>query len=386
MTAKFADIQDTLAAKLEVPSNQFTVDIAKNIGYLGLAALGLGAGVRGARGLADTAADVADPPPLLSLRRQFVSVPVPRRREKERAPRALQKAAEEIQKLGDSSFMDNPAGWVMDKANMLPRPDRAGWSALSDTFVNPDSTHVWQKPWVPAAAVATGLGGVYLGHTLADKAIGAAKDNALDSELKRSKTKYEALLRNKVAEDSPLDRAYEACEKRGEVTSAAGYALADRLLAGHEKQAKNWGVLSGALGAYGLAAGLTGLASGIAAYKWSREGSQTKAVEEALKQRRAQMFAKGPAPLVLTPEEYDPEVSPPTPPHTSEADLKQRYHAALHKRSNLGTTAAATLARFQQQKAQAAANTAALYGVKPEKPKDSEPPPPSPPASVAHNL
>jgi hypothetical protein len=388
-------------ANMQDGGNQFPARTLRNIGMAGVGAFGLLAAIRGLKGLGDVWSGSHAPPPTLPTRQQFLTVPVPRREKRAGPYQQLAAGCAAIQKNA-ASWAPGPGEWtaakVLDTLGLIKNQAGSNWSANKELFMNHAAKTVQDMPWALPTAVAAIGGGAYLGHTLTDSALNAAKSHETDTELEESKRQYEQALRPKAAAAHPLGDLYDHIEKTAgapEDPMRAGYLLATALLEPTiEKAAYNIGPLNPLLGMYLTAAGATGLGSGIAAYNWARGHDEQKLVADALKQRRERMFAQGPASLYAVPQEVDPnepELHPPEPGHFSTEGLRARLqkvlpHKALpHKAAAVGGSADATLSRFKAQRQQLAQQTAAFLGVepKPDKSKPAEPQPQPLPSVVA---
>ncbi len=302
-------------AKMALPDNQLQVgafgDVLKMLG----ATAGLGAAYRGARGLYDmatTPTDISTYRPPLPQRLVPVPVPKPKRppgEEEEEGLPAIKVAGGPA--TAPATEFSNPAGWeAQQQANPVsswlgshifnatgalrsPGTDR---SVMGDWFFNQNAKDPSGMPWYHMAMPAAMTGGFYGGYKLTDYLLDKSRHNELDSELDYSRRKYQRALlgRGKTASEgeSPVDELdvlYDALEKRGIWDWTAP--------------------LIGSLGAVGLAGAIGG---GILSYDYTRRGNADTALQEALKERKRQIYRQAPAAMLAVPHEIDPDEEEPT--------------------------------------------------------------------------
>lgn len=380
MTTKLAD--EGFAARFARPENRSMAEVLKNLGVVGAGMFGVGAGVRGLQGLGDLVEGTTGDPPKVPLRRQFIDVPIARRRprEEEGPLRALAKQALE----GPAGAGTTIAGRVLDAFGAFNK----NMGPATKAVVNPMAREWHQHPWAVPAGLALAGGGLLAGHALADRAIGGAQANEDDSELAEAKRRYEHALGGKLAGAALRcpGCGHEAEAEEGEscpscrlakMAAHDPYAGLDRAWDVLEKQASQFlDDLSGPLGAAGTAMGATGLISGLMAYKYVRDRDPAKAVDRALKERRERIFADGPPALVAVPREAGEE-----PAGVDLGSIRRRIDSfRAPKAAGLPPAAVAgrTLAQLGTQAEQTRLRARAALGIKEETAKPAAPAEPTP--------
>ncbi len=354
MTTKVAD-ETEFQARMAMPGNQFNATTLRNIAGLGLGAFGLAAALRGLKGTRDIAADAVAPAPTAPLRRrQAIVVPVRAADDEDGPYKAAADACRELTKSAHGWGVET-AGRALDAVGLLKDQGGQNWGPGKDTLMNYGAKSVGQIPAaVWAAPLAIG-GGAYLGHKLTDSLLSASKTKEDDSELSTAKRDYEQAL----------------AQTAGHKMAEEGGDAIDRL---YEKRANMLGPLNGPLGGYLLAASLLAGGAGTASYNWARGRSEDKAVGDALKQRREQMFAGGPPPIYVVPQPVASR-KPPAQPSLPEEPRKKRQLAlpAPVKTANTAEAASNAIARLDSQREQLTQRTMSMLGIKPDEPKADKP-------------
>jgi hypothetical protein len=293
-------------------SRAFRADALRTMARIGLGTLAVGGAVRGAQGLFDTASRATAPRPKLPARRQVVEVPVPG--EEDDGPAtlagpwktaALWFAAEKRAETGAAAAPVAARGLATNQA--LAPYDKAlgslgannphmgaGWKWFWHGNVDPQAPSFADLPWGIPGLAAAAVGGGLAGHALAGVPLEAARKKEEEDELAEAKRRYETALA--PGGGSALAKLAAAAPHAGD-PRAAGYALADRLLAAQKRA----GLAERAGGLWMLTAGTAAALAGVGAYNWRRSNSPDKALEEALRRRREQLHAAAPPPLVAVP-------------------------------------------------------------------------------------
>lgn len=343
-----------LQAKMQMPGNQNTVRLARGVGALSLGAFGIMAALRGAHGLADVYRGSHSPPPRLPMRRNVVTVDVPSREKDAGGPcvDAARAFARIKRAAGPADVGLVPK--VVDFFGGLKAPGGQNWGVGNDTLWNYAGRGIADKPALFAANALGVIGGGYAGYKLTDMALDKSKDVEQDSELDAAKKRYEAALMPKSAADDRLGRVYDLLMEKG---------------------ANMLGPLNLPAGAYMLAATLMAGGGAVAGYNWQQDHDGNKQVQDAMRLRRERLFAGGPPPLYAVPREVGG---------------RKRHALPAPKTANAGQAADGMIGRFERQKQELAARTAAMFGMgRDAKPAGSaKPAAPAPPQlpSVASRL
>lgn len=140
------------------------------------------------------------------------------------------------------------------------------------------------KPYAWPTAALGMMAGLYGGYKLTDKILDALRKREQSAELQTAKDDYERALQE-VAQGGPLKTAHDVWQASRQKAAALPVSL------------------NSLLGLYGLA--LTGFTAAGASlgYRAARKSSRTRALEDALRLRRAELAAAQPLPLVATTKE-----------------------------------------------------------------------------------
>jgi hypothetical protein len=219
------------------------------------------------------------------MRESFVRIPVPVAvKTKAERDAMLAAAAQQDKEAGFAKLAEGALDWlsrpVASAGGLLRQPGQAA-NPLQNATGGWGESSAWRMPWaVPAGALALG-GGLYGGWKLTDYLLDKTRSAEQESELEAARKDYENALagRRKLAAagavSSPLDELADRYEKRALWNELAGPAL--------------------------LGTGALALGSGIGAYNWTRSLAEDKAVEEAVRQRQAQIAEQSPSPVMAIP-------------------------------------------------------------------------------------
>lgn len=349
--AETAPAPGTLDYNMQMPENQLQVgafgNVLRTLAIMG----GAGVAARGIQGIGDMLGAGDPPVPKPPIPQRLVPVPIARKKDPEEqgvkqaetpADRAKKdpvryallsaRAArddkawfgryslDELERRYPVKQADNPLQPVLDAgaktwqsmresnpisswlgSNVLnaagginPAGENRGW--LNDLVFNQNATAPGEIPWYAPAMTAAAVGGVAGGYKLTDHLLDSSRHNEQKSELEYSKKRYQDALmgRTKTAaadgtpEADPLDRLYNAIEKRG-----------------------LWNPLASSLGTLGVVGLMGGIGSGVLAYDYTRRGTAETATREALKERERQIYKQAPTALLAVPHEVDPDAEEP---------------------------------------------------------------------------
>lgn len=177
--------------------------------------------------------------------------------------------------------------------------DLGGW--LSDVFAGKGATKPTEIPYYWAGMPALGMAGLYGGYKGMDYLLDRQRQEGQEEELEAAKEEFRRALRSrarahKAASDGDtdlgvqLDRLYDQLMKRGE-------HIEKRALAGQ------------AAGAYVLYAALSSLLTGAWMHEQTRKRSRQALLEAAQKHRLRQRFERRPPEILATPYELAPSKS-----------------------------------------------------------------------------
>lgn len=259
----------------------------RSLGALGLTTLGIGAGIRGLRGLLNLGRrnlTKRDPPLQYS---RPIDIPLHRRREEEE-----EKVATTV-----GEWFGRPFSQAM-RGEGLKSP--ANWS-----------------PYIPLSLL-TSVGGLAGGYAATDKVLDWRRKKELETRLEKAKRDYEEALSGRSKLSADLDRLYDAMSEK----------QAD-LLTPDEA-----GFLTGT----GLTlAGLLGLGSGVLTYNLAKKKQPSYVLRKA-KQRRARERLRHAPPSLYVQPAYDPgeeDATEDEPEKTSSVNWKDRLRKLQIRRGEI---------------------------------------------------
>jgi hypothetical protein len=277
----------------------------RNILTGGLGAFGVGAMLRGLKAVPEvvapqplTSAGVTDGPTILTINRE------PQKRQ--RPLSWIQPAATSYGKraeLTPAPASPTQPGMIEGAANAL-YDNVLKPAGLPNFDVPGGTTNPISKPWhLPGLVGGMALGGAG-GWKLVDWLADKHRHNTQDAELRDAENEYMTAIQGLHApKTAALDEARQALHKTADPqTGLQGVLDAFRLLPRNLQDAAN-GVGRATSGLGGLAA-MTAIPSGLMAYKYVRDSSDSRALQEALaaRQRLVQMRSPSPPQIALEPE------------------------------------------------------------------------------------
>jgi len=262
----------------DAAQNQLRSDAWKDVRHMGLASLGVGAGAAGLIGLAK------------SLRRNLK----PRRTAEEVMPMPVPVAVPRKRRAAPHLSVDGE------------EPKLAADKAA-------EVTAKFGLPWYGPAMLFTGMGGLALGWKGVDSLLKRRAARERDKELESARQEFHNALLSQY--DKPISRSAAAGLgplPKAAADTALGLEL-DRLYDGLqkaaallEKRATLADIGGGALGAYGMYGGLSGLITGAIVYDQMKKRSQAAILAKAIKKRDRRRFAMQPTEIYAQPEAATP--------------------------------------------------------------------------------
>ena len=315
------------------PHNALKLQAIQKVLALGLLGFGGGAAFKALSGAKDTVQRNLSDPMTLPNRQVVLPIRYPADREKQAA--GLEAPAKAI---------GNALG-----AFHTPGQPRGG---LTGAFWGDAATKLHDRGFMLPAMAAALVGGPYLGYKLVGALLNKSRVAESQSEVDAARQEYEQELRNgllakSAAADDPLARAFLHV-KAADFIPSMNQLLGLALLGG------------------GTAAGL----SGLAAYRWGKGSNSGEAMQEALKRREMELYARSPRPVIAVPIPEDDSQKSKLP------RIQKLLELTRIKTSSLGSKATQMLNRLQ---AQAQARAAAL-NPPPAAPKKSRPAAPAQPS------
>lgn len=265
---KQADDHPFAAAVRDMAGNQLRQDALSDVGHVGLAALGVGAGARGLMGLynllRERPTNTRSGPTALPLPYPDPNAPI---EDEEEGPDVL--------KMGFSI------------SDYLPSLDGSDASTKAGI------------PWYNPAMVMTGVAGLGAGWKGVDMLLDKRRQSEREQELEKARQEFHAALMQqhgvKQSADDPMVKVGEALDELYD-TFEATFGTAT------EKQADWLNGAGAALGGYGTYAGLTGLLAGALVYDKTRKRSRASIVQKALQRRERRKFQQQPPEIYAIPE------------------------------------------------------------------------------------
>lgn len=259
-----------------VPYEQAKADAVRKILNMSLAGLGTGAALRGVLGLKN----LMNPPyqpPFVSPGPSTLPVPVVADDEEE----------DQLAKLA-SDAAANP-GIVNTLATQLSK-------LIPDDAISRNVSNMAYAPWMMPLMFGGTAAGIYGGWRAADSLIGNQRKQQQEEALEAARADYERALQeqaqagHKFASDAgPYDELNELYDAWLNKSATSGLVQGGIDLSGR------------ALAAMLTLAGVSGVGSAIAAYKYGRRISKDKATNTALKQRAQRLWANQRQPLAVVP-------------------------------------------------------------------------------------
>ena len=274
----------TLRKQGHSPSQLADIAALKNVLGAGVGMFGLGALTRVGKEIPTLLGNPPSPTTMTGAPLP-VEVPIPMDPEEQRrheaaglgGPLGLKMAANGMLGQAATSLYDNALKPALELADPLKATNTAGkW---------------WQNPAMIGGGLAAGAGGWKLVDWLADK----HRDSLGDADLLDAKREYESAVQGLHPKAACLDAARDAMQKQaGGMDPVLQSPFAPNVM-------KN----VGGMGLQSLAtlATVTGIPTGILAYQYAKNTSDSKALQEALLARRRTQQMRNPAPphLVLQP-------------------------------------------------------------------------------------
>jgi len=321
------------------PHNALKLQAIQKVLALGLLGVGGGAALGALSGAKDTVQRNISPP--MSLPNRQVVIPLRYPVEREKKADGLAGAAKAI---GNAAGAFHPAG--------QPR------GGLTGAFWGDSSSKLHDRGFMLPAMAAALVGGPYLGYKAISALLNKSRVAESQSEVDSAKQEYEqelsnGLLAKSAAVDDPLVRAFKHVKAADSVVPSMNQLMGLALLGG------------------GTAAGL----SGLAAYRWGKGNNSGDAMEEALKRREMELYARSPRPVIAVPVPEDDSQKSKLP------RIQKLLELTRIKSSSLGAKATAVFNRLQ---AETKARAAALNPPPPapKKPRPAAPAMPSVPAGA----
>jgi hypothetical protein len=168
-------------------------------------------------------------------------------------------------------------------------------------------------PWYRPAAVMAGLGGLGLGWKGLDAVLDRRRKAESEHELDEARREFHEALLSQYDAQGPsggpgpkLASATDAPMAKAAAALDAAYDSLARLAAAGPAAAKaamTWDDLKGtAIGSYGALALPAALATGLFTYNKMQGRSRRKVIEKALRERAMQRYEQNPPPIHVTPE------------------------------------------------------------------------------------
>lgn len=254
-------------------------------GLLSLGALGLlgGGGVAALQHLGSGTSNLKRPV-TLPLSRSYIRVPVPEDDDEEPGGVKLAAAAlaARVKRADgprtDPTLVERAAtglGMVAPTAGPDTRSAFSQWAWPKNVLSRLD------VPGYVGLAAPAAIGSAAAGHALASGVLGWKRRRDRQSEVAAARERF--------------------------LQAITGKAAAEADAGGLEKDASLWNKLTGGMLALGL---LSAMGTGSAAYGYARDHSRAKALRDALRQRREEMYEASPPPIIAMPAPYRPEKNP----------------------------------------------------------------------------
>lgn len=194
---------------------------------------------------------------------------------------------------GDAPSRPAVLGGLMDAAGLMRDPSNYNWGPLKRLVTRSgDAQGPWGVPLFYPALGAAVLGGGYAGYRGMDALLDRSRTLEQETELERARRRYAAALAGRI-------KGAAAADPLAGLDRLVDVAVAARDAA-RSKRA-GWGDTAWGLG---LGTLLTAMAASAAvgatqSYKRTRKRSPDKAVLDALQERHRRLFAAEPPPLLL---------------------------------------------------------------------------------------
>lgn len=179
-------------------------------------------------------------------------------------------------------------------------------------------------PWYYPAVVGAGIGSLGLGWKGIDVLLNRERKKQRQSEISEARQDFHDAIMNQF--DKPFPSKAAAEESAGAKLSRDLDTLFDSFTKNANILADAWGYAKRAPGAYGVYAGLTGLASGAIVYDQFRKRQRRAVLERALKERERSRFMRSPPEIFAVPEMVQR-------PEEEEAPLAERVNRLQSKPS-----------------------------------------------------
>ena len=240
---------------------QLRSDALGDVGNLGLAALGIGAGTRGALGLYEMLRDRSG----LNTRSGPAALPLPM------PARVLPEGEEED---------ETKSAGVLDFLS--------GGSASTKAGI----------PWYGPAMMATGMAGLGAGWKGVDMLLDSRRQRERDEELEKARTNFRDALTMQYAEPQ---KTKKAADTTMEMVGQELDILFEQFSA-LQKKADLADLGGAATGMYGMYAGLSGLLAGSLVYSKMRKRSRSAVTNKAMQRRERRKFNQQPPEIYAVPE------------------------------------------------------------------------------------
>ncbi len=243
----------------EAASGLLKQDLMKNLGSLGLTALGVGAGARGIMGLYNLMRRRSVGSNMRQVKPVPVDVPYP----------------------------------VKQK--------QASFEAVKKFFGGDYAQTMGQIPWAMPAAAAVGLGGVGLGWTALDGVLDKRRKAQVEDEVATARQEFDQALMSQF--DKPKTAAEELSVELDKMFDAAQQTTPEKRAFLEEAA----GPLGSIAGAGMTVAGLGSLAAAMAVYNAVKKRNNDSILESAQKRRQRRNYTLNPTPLWARPVPAAPE-------------------------------------------------------------------------------
>lgn len=334
-------------------SNQLKRDAARAILALGALGFGAGAGTRGITALSNLFGRTQTPPRRPSYQKSLLQIPVGEEEAEEEKDKSVFKfGADQLASMLKQSYNDMRATDDADREakqhsevfqgdivgdgvddivdGHSPSPgdcekgEKKAYEAdglvdwLSHNIAKPFyedkprgnqlmgdlATSIWGNPWAVAGSVPAAGAGLYGGYKLMDWLADSRRKSELDSELEQAYAEYEEALNDdrqlkQSSADPTLDDLFDDLEDTEKNAGVFGTAM--KPFQNTMNHVFGTDATGGAMGAYLLAALLTGGATGTLSYDWAKKRQKQKLLEKAIKKREREQARRGPTPFVAVP-------------------------------------------------------------------------------------
>jgi hypothetical protein len=339
-------------------SNQLKQEAAKALLALGALGFGVGAGTRGLTGLSNLFGRTQAPPRRPSYHKSLLQIPVGEEEAEEEKDQSIFKfGADQLASMLKQSYNDMRATDDEDREakqhsevfqgdivgdgidDIVDGHDTADPGAcekgekqaegeerkglvdwLSNAIASPFyenaprgnqlmgdlATSIWGNPWAVAGSVPAAGAGLYGGYKLMDWLADSRRKSELDSELEQAYAEYEDALQQprQLKQSSVGPTLDELFDDFDGVEKSAENDLVSTVLSPFTNTMNRVvgpDATGGAMGAYLLAALLTGGTTGALSYDWAKKRQKQKLLEKAIKKREREQARRGPTPFVAVP-------------------------------------------------------------------------------------